>query len=58
MNQRKGKEAFDQGFAQGVGAWNQMQGDALNLALDAYSQGIKDSISNGSGGFTSQFIDV
>ncbi len=58
MNQRKGKEAFDQGFAQGVGAWNQMQGDALNLALDAYSQGIKDSISNGSGGFTSQSIDV
>ena len=58
MNQRKGKDAFDQGFAQGVGAWNQMQGDALNSALDAYSQGIKDSISNGSGGFTNQSIDV
>ena len=34
MNQRKGKEAFDQGFAQGVGAWNQMQGDALDIGLD------------------------
>ncbi|WP_312410255.1 hypothetical protein [Pseudescherichia sp.] len=57
-NKPKAKDAVDSGIAQFQGAWNQLQGDALNTALAEYGKGIQKSISVKGGGFTNQSIDV
>lgn len=54
----KSKDALNQGFSQFQGAWNQLQGDALNNALRDYGKGIQDAISQKGGGFTNQSLDV
>ena len=58
---KKNEESLDiagQSISYFQGAWNQVQGDALNQALNEYSKGIKDAISQKNGGFTSQTMDV
>lgn len=52
------KDAINQGILQFQGAWNQVQGDALNQALADYGKGIQDAISQKGGGFTHQSMDV
>lgn len=52
------KAAINQGASQIQGAWNQLQGDALNKALADYGKGIRESISLKGGGFTNQSMDV
>lgn len=54
----KKKDSIDQGAMQVQGAWNQLQGDALNKALSDYGKGIQESISQKGGGFTNQSMDV
>lgn len=54
----KSKDNINQGVLQFQGAWNQLQGDALNKALSDYSKGIQESISQKGGGFTNQSLDV
>lgn len=59
MNRKlKSNDAVTQGMAQFQGAWNQLQGDALNKALSDYGKGIQESISQKGGGFTNQSMDV
>ena len=52
------KDNINQGALQFQGAWNQLQGDALNKALSDYGKGIQESISQKGGGFTNQSMDV
>lgn len=54
----KSNDAVNQGISLFQGAWNQVQGDALNKALADYGKGIQESISLKSGGFTNQSMDV
>ncbi|MBS0588317.1 MAG: hypothetical protein JSS37_10300 [Proteobacteria bacterium] len=54
----KSKDDINQGVLQFQGAWNQLQGDALNKALTDYGKGIQESISQRGGGFTNQSMDV
>jgi hypothetical protein len=54
----KSKDNINQGVLQFQGAWNQLQGDALNKALSDYGKGIQESISQKGGGFTNQSMDV
>ncbi|EIC30168.1 hypothetical protein [Methylomicrobium album] len=54
----KVKDALDQGISQFQGAWNQVQGNALNKALSDYGKGIRESISNKSGVINGQSMDV
>lgn len=59
MNKKpKVKDALDQGISQFQGAWNQVQGDALNKVLSEYGIGIRKSITLKSGGLNGQSIDV
>ena len=59
MNDKpKSKDNINQGILLFQGAWNQLQGDALNKALSDYSEGIQESISQKGGGFTNQSMDV
>jgi hypothetical protein len=55
---KKSNNEINQVLGQFQGAWNQLQGDALNEALAEYRKGIQESISLKSGGFTQQSIDV
>lgn len=52
------KDNINQGVMQFQGAWNQLQGDALNKTLSDYGKGIQESISQKGGGFTNQSMDV
>lgn len=54
----KSNDAVNQGISQFQGAWNQVQGDALNKTLADYGKGIQESISQKGGGFTNQSMDV
>ncbi|QFY45174.1 hypothetical protein F6R98_17785 [Candidatus Methylospira mobilis] len=54
----KVKDALGQGISQFQGAWNQVQGDALNKALSDYGKGIRESIANKSGVINGQSMDV
>ncbi len=58
MSKPNKKDSLDQGISQFQGAWNQLQGDALNKVLSDYGKGIQESISLKSGGFTNQSMDV
>jgi hypothetical protein len=51
------KDALDQGISQFQGAWNQVQGDALNKALSDYGKGIREAISTKSGVIKNKSID-
>ena len=57
-DKQKSKKSIDQGILQFQGAWNQLQGDALNKVLSDYGKAIQESISKKTGGFTNQTIDV
>lgn len=57
-DKQKSKKSIDQGILQFQGAWNQLQGDALNKVLSDYGKTIQESISKKTGGFTNQTIDV
>lgn len=52
------QDDINQGLLQFQGAWNQLQGGALNKALSDYGKGIKESISQKGGKFTNQSTDV
>jgi hypothetical protein len=56
MNPNSNDE-INQGISQFQGAWNQVQGDALNKALRDYGKGIKDAISTNSGAIKDKHID-
>lgn len=58
IKKSKLNDAVNQGVSQFQGAWNQVQGDALNKALFDYGKGIQESISQKGGGFTNQSMDV
>ena len=45
MKNKESQDITGQSISYFQGAWNQVQGDALNQALSEYSKGIKDAIS-------------